>query len=182
MIKWLLHLRLLRSAQLPWWACHVAGAGSRTAGPNDGTIDTPQVVVDSPLIIQFVQQGGNEANPGAVFTPTVEELEHRLPGAVAFREITPGGAGVQDPQDAVEQGPRIVEGMAHLTVVSTVWQQGGNALPLFVREFVAAHDRPRLSNHPLRPLPLSHIILLQPIARDSCSVRASNEKQSLALA
>src|SRR5262249_53732435 len=113
------------------------------ACPDNGTIDAPQVVVDFILVIEFVEQRSNEADPDTGFTPAVEELKDRLPGALAFREITPGGAGMQDPQDAVEQRSRIVEGTARLMVVRAMWQQRGNPGPLSVRELIAAHGRTR---------------------------------------
>ena len=79
-------------------------------------------MIDLALVIQFVQQRSDDADPGAVLTPTVEAREDRLPGAVAFRKITPRGAGMQNPEDAVEDRTRIVERVACLIVMGTVWQ------------------------------------------------------------
>src|SRR5882724_6399474 len=56
----------------------------RTAGPNNGAIDTPEVVIDLPLVVQLVQQRGDDPDPGAVRPPPVEAPEDGFPGAVAF--------------------------------------------------------------------------------------------------
>src|SRR6516164_10039399 len=68
-------------------------SGRRPAGTNHGAVDTPEVVVDLLLVIQFVQQRGDDPDPSAVLPPSVEGLEDCLPGPVAFREVTPRGAG-----------------------------------------------------------------------------------------
>src|SRR5437016_2209167 len=78
--------------------------GSSPAGPNDGAIDTPQVVIDEALVVQLVQQRGDKTNPGAVLAPCVEAVEDGLPRPVTFGEVTPRGAGMQDPQDSVDDG------------------------------------------------------------------------------
>src|SRR5262245_9077430 len=56
----------------------------RPAGPDDGAVDAPKVVVDLAFVVEFVQQRGNDPDPGAVGPPPIEALEDRLPGAVAF--------------------------------------------------------------------------------------------------
>src|SRR4051812_32169739 len=76
--------------------------GSGPAGADDGPVDTPQVVSDLALVVQFVQQRGRDAGPSAIPTPRVESSEHGLPRPVALRQITPRRAGVQDPQDAID--------------------------------------------------------------------------------
>src|SRR3954452_6056165 len=71
----------------------------RTTGPNDRAIDTPKVMVDLAAVVEFVQERGGDADPGAVLTPPIEGREDRLPGPIAIGEIPPGGAGMQDPED-----------------------------------------------------------------------------------
>src|SRR6516162_7259526 len=68
--------------------------GGRSAGPDDGTIDTPQVVINEALVVQLVQQRGDNANPGAVLAPGVEAVPNGLPRPVTFGEVPPGGAGM----------------------------------------------------------------------------------------
>src|SRR5205823_13917042 len=37
--------------------------GGSSARPDDSAIDTPQVVIDEALVVQFVQQRGDDTNP-----------------------------------------------------------------------------------------------------------------------
>jgi hypothetical protein len=45
-----------------------------------------------------------EAIPGAVAPPAVEAIEAGLPGAIPFRQVAPGRAGAQLPEDTVDDG------------------------------------------------------------------------------
>jgi hypothetical protein len=83
-------------------------------------------VVDLSLVVEFVQQRGGDADPGAVLTPTIEGGEGRLPRAEAFGKVTPRGAGMEDPEDAIDDRTGIVEGVARLVVMGTVRQEGGD--------------------------------------------------------
>jgi hypothetical protein len=77
-------------------------------------------VIDLTSVIEFVEQGGNEANPHAVPTPTVESLEDSFPRSVAFGQITPRGSGMQYPQYAIDDRTRVVERATGPLVVRTV--------------------------------------------------------------
>src|SRR4051794_23374255 len=120
--------------------------GRRPAGPDDGAIDTPEVVIDEALVVQLVQQRGDNVNPGAVLAPGVEAVPDGLPRPVTLGEVTPGGAGMQDPQDAVDDGAVVPGGPPGLTVVGWVGKQRRDPLPLPVRQFVAAHGWPPFGN------------------------------------
>lgn len=124
-------------------------SGGRSAGADDGTVDTPEVVIDLLLVVQFVEQRGDDPDPGAVLPPSVETLEDRLPGTVAFREVAPRGTGMEDPEDAVNDRARIVERMACLAVMGPVGHEGRDPCPLLLREFIAVHGRTRWANGPL---------------------------------
>src|SRR3954471_11536593 len=58
--------------------------GGNATGHDDRTIDAPEVLIDEALFIQFVQQRGDHTIPGAVLTPSIEVVEHGLPGPVPF--------------------------------------------------------------------------------------------------
>src|SRR3954469_7341476 len=118
-----------------------------SARADDGAIDTPQVVIDEALVVQFVQQRGDDTNPGAVLAPRVEAVEHGLPRSVAFGEITPRGASVQDPEDTVDDDVLIVCRSPKFAVMGRVRKQGGNPSPLLIRELVATRDWPPFGNH-----------------------------------
>ena len=45
---------------------------------------------------------GKEASPDARFPPAIETARHGAPRPIPLWQITPGGAGADDPQDAVE--------------------------------------------------------------------------------
>ena len=165
MVRRLLHLRRLWPAQLRPAARVFFRPSRRPAGPDDGAIDTPEVVVDLALVVQFVQQRGDDPDPGAVRPPPVEAFEDRLPGAVAFREVTPRGAGMEDPEDAVDDRTGSVKRVAYLAVMSTVRQEGRDPCPLWLGEFIAAHGRTRWGNGPVCKLALPIIIFLRTIAK-----------------
>src|SRR5262249_29090839 len=112
----------------------------------DGAIATPQVVIDETLVVQFVQQRGDKANPGAVSAPGVEAVPNGLPRPVTFGEVTPGGAGRQDPQDTVDDGAVVPGRPPRLAVVGWVGKQRRDPLPLPIRQFVAAHGWPPFGN------------------------------------
>ena len=115
-------------------------------------------MVDLLLVVQFVDQRGDDPDPSTILSPSVEALEDRLPGAVAFREVTPGGTGMEDPEDAVDDRARIVERVACLAVMRTVGHEGRDPCPLLLGEFIAAHGRTRWGNGPLKSLGLPIII------------------------
>src|SRR5206468_2847403 len=76
--------------------------GRRAAGSNDGAVHAPPVQADVAVAVETVQEFGEDRGPGAVLAPLGKAVVDRLPGAVAFGDVPPGGAGVQDPEDAVD--------------------------------------------------------------------------------
>src|SRR4051794_35858824 len=117
--------------------------GGSLVGTNDRGIDAPQVAVDEPGLIELQQQGVEDLGPGAVLAPAVEAVVDGLPGAVARGGVGPGGAGVQVPEDAVDQGPVVLEGAAGLAVVVAVGEGVPDPKPLGVGEVEAVvHGSP----------------------------------------
>src|SRR5436305_4185038 len=86
--------------------------GSRDVGPVDGAVETPEVTLDDAGSVQLEQQGVEDLGPGAILTPAAEAIVEGLPGAVAARGVRPGGAGVQVPEDAVDQRAMVLPGVA----------------------------------------------------------------------
>src|SRR5436309_13817589 len=115
-------------------------SGRSPAGPDDGAVDAPQVVIDLALVVQFVQQRGGDPGPSAIPAPPIEPGKDGLPGPVALGEIAPGRAGVQDPKDTVDDRAVVARRPPHLTEAGPLAEQGRDAVPLLVRQFVAAHD------------------------------------------
>jgi hypothetical protein len=80
------------------------GAGRSAAAPDGTAVDAPQVPVDAALRVQAHLEGLQEEVESARFAEGVEAVVDGLPLAVAFGQVAPGGAGVQSPEDAVEDG------------------------------------------------------------------------------
>ena len=74
-------------------------------------------------------------------------MEHGLPRSVALGEITPRGAGVQDPEDTVDDEALVVRRSPGLAVMGRVREQRGDPSPLLIRELVATRDWPPFGNH-----------------------------------
>jgi hypothetical protein len=121
------------------------GAG----GADDGGIDHPQVAAELAVLVEVVQKGGEDLGPGAVLAPAVEAVVDGLPGAVAARDVASGGAGVQPPEDPIEETAVGLPRASRAPVVAGVREVAADALPLPVLEFItASHGRPPFGNQP----------------------------------
>jgi hypothetical protein len=97
----------------------------------------------------MVEQSGDEVGPGPVLAPAIEAIVDGLPGPVAFRDIAPGGAGVQDPEDAIDEGVVIAPGMPAAAVMGGMGQEAFDPSPKTGIEFIAAsHGRPPFGTLP----------------------------------
>src|SRR4051794_33316265 len=133
--------------------------GGDAAGTDDRTIDTPEVVVDETLVIQFVQQRGDHPIPDTVSTPGVEVVEHGLPGPVPFGKITPRRTGVQDPEDPVDDGARfVVARSARFAPSGRIGEKRSDASPLGIGEFIAMHVSTSINKPHNLPRGPNHII------------------------
>jgi hypothetical protein len=99
-------------------------------------------MVDQARVVRFVQQRGDDADPGAVAAPAVEAAEDGLPRPVTLGEVTPRRAGVQDPEDPDDERTVVAGRAAYAAGMALLGEQRRDAGPLRVREFVAAHGRP----------------------------------------
>src|SRR5262245_19417790 len=125
--------------------------GGRRVGAAVGGVEAPQVALDAAGAVQGEQERVEDPGPGAILAPAAKAVVDGLPGAVAGRGVRPGGAGVQVPEDAVDQGAVVVEGMAGLAVVVAVGEEGGDLGPLGVGEVKAVgHGSPPLQKRPAR--------------------------------
>src|SRR5262249_54315207 len=112
---------------------------------------------DEAPLVQLEQEGVQDSGPGAVFAPAVEAVVDGLPGAVALGGVGPGGAGVQVPEDAVDQGPVVLPGVAGLAVVVAVGKEGRDPPPLGVGEIEEIHGWPPSGNLPSREMESTRI-------------------------
>jgi len=99
-------------------------------------------MVDQALIIQLVEKGSGQAVPGAILPPAVEMIEDGFPGPIAFGKVAPRGAGVQNPENAVDVEAIVFTRTAATTVMRSAGEKGRDPRPVSVREFVAMHDGP----------------------------------------
>src|SRR5436305_1330921 len=168
--RWTLVLKPPRDRPSAWSAgsCSCAASGPPSCGrvsgfffrpggggvrPVDGAVEAPQVALDDAALVESEQQGVEDLGPGAVLAPAVEAVVDGLPGAVAARGVGPGGAGVQVPEDAVDQRPVVLPGVAAAAVVVAVGEEAPDALPLGVGEVKAVgHGGPPSGNRPPREL------------------------------
>jgi len=126
-------------------------------GTDDGGIDAPQVAVDEALLVQPEQESIEDLGPGAILAPAVEAVVDGLPRPVPFRGVRPGRAGVEMPQDAIDQEPMIFPRASCPTVVIAIGKEGSNLLPLSISKFVAVHGWPPCGYLPARELGTSII-------------------------
>jgi hypothetical protein len=99
-------------------------------------------MVDQARVVQFVQQRGDDADPGAVAAPAVEAGEDGLPRPVTLREVTPRRAGVQDPEDPHDDRTVVAGRAAYAAGMVPLGEQWRDTSPLRVREIVAPHGWP----------------------------------------
>ena len=89
------------------------GPGGVPAGPDRAAVDAEQVPVDLAGRVEADVEGLEQPAPGAVLAPAVEPLVDGLPGAVGRPgQVTPRGAGVEDPEDAVDDRAMALPGVA----------------------------------------------------------------------
>lgn len=76
--------------------------GRGACGADAGTVNAPQLPVDVSIVIELHLQRFEDVGKDAALAPLAEVVVHRLPGTISIRQITPGGAGAENPEDAVE--------------------------------------------------------------------------------
>ena len=102
------------------------GSGRRPAGPDRGAVDAEQIPVHLAGGVEPHMKGFEQPSPGAVLSPAAEPLVDRLPGAIGRPgQVTPGGAGVENPEDAVDDPAVPFPGVARSGIAGQVRLDGG---------------------------------------------------------
>jgi hypothetical protein len=84
--------------------CTSAVGSSRVLGrADDSAIHLVNIPVQVLCGIRTLLDRGTEAIPDASFPPAIETARHGAPRTIPLWQITPGGAGAEDPQEAVEE-------------------------------------------------------------------------------
>lgn len=73
-----------------------------TVGFNVAAVQRGTVPVDIALSVGMSLEGVQDASPCAVTLPAREPVPASLPGSISFRNITPGSACFQTPENAVD--------------------------------------------------------------------------------
>src|SRR5712691_11483451 len=102
---------------LTWMLSRASGSA---AGADNSGIDKPKIVAQASVLLQVFQQVRENIGPRAIAAPSSEAAIDRFPRAVALRNVSPGGAGVAAPQDAVEKAVVILKGSATTSAVNAV--------------------------------------------------------------
>src|SRR5271170_4085445 len=113
-----------------------AGRGPR--GPNVGTIHPPEIPVDLALLVESDLQGLENAIECPVGPPAAEAVIDAFPLAVAFGEITPGRAGAENPEHAIERSAMVVP----FAAAFLCWEQAFKKFPLLVADIISRHGPP----------------------------------------
>src|SRR5690606_31831621 len=93
----------------------LAGAGRVLVGPAGRRVDADHAPVDPPGKVGVGLDRLQEPVPGTVRRPAAMPLVDGLPGAVAFRQVTPRNTGADPEQDPVEHGAVVVPPAASAT-------------------------------------------------------------------
>src|SRR5262249_47279457 len=102
-------------------------AGGVWVGADDGGVE------DEPLEI-LVLKLPEELAPDALERPSAEAFPDGVPVAEAFGQVAPGGAGLGDPQDGIDEQAVVPGGDPRLSC--STGQQVSDALPLLVADGV----------------------------------------------
>jgi hypothetical protein len=94
---------------------------------DDGTIDIVEGPVELALAIGLLLKGVQHPLEHARFAPAVEAARHGPPRPIALGQIPPGGAGAQDPEDAIEAAAMVTSGSPRRRFLG--WEQRLELLP-----------------------------------------------------
>ena len=89
MILWLFNFRRHTFVQTRTMMVMVASATCGTSRTDNGTVDAPQIMVEASLIVLLIQQGRQNAGPGAILSPAFEADIDSIPFTIGFGEIAP---------------------------------------------------------------------------------------------
>jgi hypothetical protein len=80
---------------------------------DDGAIHIVEIPVKVLCGVGVLLDRGKEARPDACLAPAIKTAGDGAPGAIPLRQITPGGAGTEEPEDTVEDTSVVSGGAAY---------------------------------------------------------------------
>src|SRR5262249_55404916 len=111
------------------------GRGPRR--PDVGAVDAEQLGVDEPGLVELQLEPLDDAVEQAALAQRGEPVIDGLPRPEPLGQVTPGGPGVEPPEDAVEHQPVVLPLPAGLG--RTRREELGQQRPLVVGQFVSLH-------------------------------------------
>src|SRR5262245_16584017 len=121
------------SPGLPWGGFS-PGPGGGPVGADDGAVDAEEVPVDAAAGLGPGLEVVEDPAPQAALAPAVEAGVDGLPGAEKLRQVAPGRAGAEDPEDAVDHEPVVLRRPSRPL---SGLEQGPQDLPLRVGQAVS---------------------------------------------
>jgi hypothetical protein len=97
-------------------------------GADNRAVDEVDPPIELAARIGLPLEGREDPVPDPRFLPAVEPAGDGPPGPVAFGQIAPGSAGLEDPEDAVDDPPVVMVGTPHPRFLW--WEKLLQALPL----------------------------------------------------
>jgi hypothetical protein len=101
-------------------------------GADDGAIDAMHVPIELAGDIGLLLQGVKQWLEDASSRPAVKAARHGPPGAIALRQVVPGGAGTENPEHTVQDAAVVDSWQAGLGFVGR--KQRLEPLPLRIGE------------------------------------------------
>ena len=71
-------------------------------GAHHSAVNVVDVPSEMPVGVSLLLDGRKEPLPDPGLTPPIKAARHRAPGAIPLWQITPGGAGAEEPENTVE--------------------------------------------------------------------------------
>jgi len=108
-----------------------------TMGTDAGAVDHVHAPVEPARRVALALQLGQDALPEAAFGPAIESRGHRPPRPVPLRQVTPGSAGLAQPEQGVDDRPVIPGRPADPRPLRR--QKRRQTPPCRLRQLVSAH-------------------------------------------
>jgi hypothetical protein len=114
-------------------------------GSDHGTVE------DQPLQVGVLQDL-EDPEPDPLGGPSIEPFPRRVPLAEAFGYVTPGGAGLADPEHGIDEETIVLGGDAG--IAGSAGKEVLDPFPVFIRYRVAIHGACSTASESFKRLPV----------------------------
>jgi hypothetical protein len=142
--KWILEPKPPLERPSAWssgspWAFFLSCPGCRPMRPGRGRVHVPLVPTQQAILVELQLQGGQQVCKSPVVPPSPEPPIHRLPRAMALRDVTPRRPAEQHPKNTVEDlTMRPPRATLHRLLLR---EQQCYPFPLLVAKFISSHPQ-----------------------------------------